>query len=142
MTKRLPEALMVVALFAGLDFNLQIVSRRWQRTGGEGSESTRRILGLVEIKHRCTVDGLIGVKESSRLISLAPIRSIAEDNKQLPIFFLDRLQRTLFSFESELQSARAFHLEFSAEDIRNHHLLRLWESFESGCNFVTFVDGK
>jgi len=64
---------MVVALLAGLDFHIETVLRRRERTGGKRSEGTRRILGFVEIKHRFPVHGLIGVEKSPRLVSLAQV---------------------------------------------------------------------
>src|ERR1700681_212239 len=110
--------LMVVALFAGLDFHVQIVLRRWQRTGGKGSEGTRRILGFVEIKHRLPIHWLISMEKSSRAVGLVQVRLIAEDDKQGPVFFPDRLKRILFSFKGKLQNPWALHLKMSAEDIR------------------------
>src|ERR1044072_7856319 len=119
---------MVVALFAGLDRHVQIVSLRWQRTGRKGSEGTRRVLGLVEIKNGFTVHGLVGVKKSSRRVSLVRVRLVAEDDKQSLIFFYDWLKRILFPFEADFQRPRALHLKFSSEYIWTHHSLRLGEN--------------
>src|SRR5258708_28279385 len=99
---------MIVTLFAGLDFNIQTVFRRRQRTGGKGSKGTRRLLGLVEIKDRFTVDGLIRMEKTSRLVRLRLIRAIAKDDKQRPIVVLNCLMRILFSFEGDFQNSLPF----------------------------------
>src|SRR2546423_4821744 len=101
---------MIVPLLACLDLDLQFVSRRRQRAGRVGRERARRILGFVEIEDDLAVHRLLRVEESSGLVSLAPVRAVAEDNeKRSAIILQHRLKRTLFAVEAELQYARAFH---------------------------------
>src|SRR5207253_1670654 len=59
------RGLMIVSFLAGVDLDRQLVSRRGQRTGRVRGKSAGRVLRLVEIEDRFSVDQLVGVKKSA-----------------------------------------------------------------------------
>src|SRR5882762_10395838 len=73
---------MVVALFARLDSNGQVIPLRRQRTRRIGSKGTRRILRFIKVQRRLAIHWFICVEESSRAVSLARVGGVAEDDKE------------------------------------------------------------
>ena len=60
---------MVIAFFASVDGDRQIIPVWRQRTRCVRSERTRRILGFVEVQRRLAVDWLIHFEESPGTVS-------------------------------------------------------------------------
>ena len=84
--------LVVVALFAGLDGDGQVIPLRRERTGRVGTESTRRILRLVEVQRRLAVDRLVRIEESARDVGIARVGGIAEDDEERSVVIQDGVQ--------------------------------------------------
>src|SRR3972149_7054997 len=73
---------MVIPL-AGFDGKRQPVSRRRKGAGGERGESTRRVVGPIEIQYRPAVHGEFGDKEPAGGIRRRLVRGIGEQEPQL-----------------------------------------------------------
>src|SRR3990170_984728 len=83
---------MVIPL-AGFDGKRQPVSRRRKGAGGERGESTRRVVGPIEIQYRPAVHGEFGDKEPAGGIRRRLVRGIGEQKPQSSFVGGDGAQR-------------------------------------------------